>query len=337
MSAVSSCKRLLPPITVFGALASTTIAFRSLENRDISDSELKNNISALQRLNAQKSTSSNKHANLKDAQTSILAQNLHNLETIGVTWIPKVLSTEQTTQWKQTIAKQIQKQDETCIIPSGGAMGRIHCRLHKQHPRHIRNKEPPTDVNILHDKLASIANIPISSSYNITLNNIAKEYFESYGISEHEYELAQLQLLKAEPKSTHQEWHRDNVNPSLTVIIALTNVGINGPTELFLRSHKSNMDKKNDDVEYISQNILLGTIDQGDAIVYDSRIIHRGRGYGYSSDDLKSFQDRPVLVIRWDAKATPAPGTGLVGTQIAKLEGNLLGVAYTVMDWFNRE
>ena len=325
MSVASSYKRILPPISAIGALASATIAFRSHESRDISDSELKNNIFALHRLNAQKSTSSNKD--------SILAQNLHNIKTIGVTWIPKVLSTEQTVQWKQTISNQIQKQDETCIIPSGGAMGRIHCRLQKQHPRHMRNKEPPTDENILHDKLASIANIPISSSYNMTLNNIAKEYFQSHGISENEYELTQLQLLKAEPKSTHQEWHRDNVNPSLTVIVALTDVGVNGPTELILRSHISNMDKNSNDEEYIAHNILLGTIGQGDAIVYDSRIIHRGRGYGHSNDDIKSFQDRPVLVIRWDAKATPAPGTGLVGTQIAKLEGNLLGIAYTVMDW----
>ncbi|KAJ1480353.1 hypothetical protein T484DRAFT_1811039 [Baffinella frigidus] len=63
--------------------------------------------------------------------------------------------------------------------------------------------------------------------------------------------LSQLQLLDARPDSEHQIWHRDNVQPGLTAIIAhrdnvqpgltaiiaLTEVGGRGPTELLLGSH----------------------------------------------------------------------------------------------------
>jgi len=62
--------------------------------------------------------------------------------------------------------------------------------------------------------------------------------------------------------------------------------------------------------------VLFGSIGiAGDAIVYDARALHRGRGY------KSGISDRPVLIIRWDAHDTPPPGTGFIGTQSAILSG----------------
>lgn len=57
---------------------------------------------------------------------------------------------------------------------------------------------------------------------------------------------------------------------------------------------------------------LLGCINSGDAILYDARVFHRGRGY--KKGDRESDQDRPVSVLRWDGTRTPPPGAGLIKT-----------------------
>lgn len=61
------------------------------------------------------------------------------------------------------------------------------------------------------------------------------------------------------------------------------------------------------------------------------RMLHRGRGYG---NVTKTQEHRPVLVIRWDANATPAPGgIRIVGTLFAKWEGCLLAAGATAFDF----
>jgi hypothetical protein len=60
---------------------------------------------------------------------------------------------------------------------------------------------------------------------------------------------------------------------------------------------------------------LLACIDAGDAVLYDARIFHRGRGNNCVSQDSEERErDRPVLVLRWDAARTPPPGAGLILT-----------------------
>ena len=113
----------------------------------------------------------------------------------------------------------------------------------------------------------------------------------------HNYKLTQLQLLNATPNSTNQIWHRDNNNPGLTVLIALRDVEHNGPTELLLHSHDTSIldlifsTKDNENLP----RIVLASINKGDAVFYDSRVLHRGRGYGNNN----AYHDRPVLVLRW--------------------------------------
>jgi hypothetical protein len=138
-------------------------------------------------------------------------------------------------------------------------------------------------------------------------------------------------------------WHRDNVKPGLTVIVALRDVASNGPTEIILRSHCGDAYSKLEaDALCIEERILLASIKMGDAILYDSRCLHRGRGYGRNKRDkdedgvVRQFDDRPVLVLRWDAKQTPAPGTGLIGTTLNMREGEARAFAYTVLSWVGR-
>lgn len=67
------------------------------------------------------------------------------------------------------------------------------------------------------------------------------------------------------------------------------------------------------------------------------QILHRGRGYGNNNNHAlvhdKAFNHRPVLVIRWDAIHTPAPGTRMIGTQINKWKGEFLALCCTILDW----
>ena len=129
------------------------------------------------------------------------------------------------------------------------------------------------------------------------------------------FEVTQLQLLLAEPGSTHQIWHRDNSKRGLTAIIALCDVGANGPTELILRSHDAPAGTL-----ARGQQPVLGTMRAGDALLYDARVLHRGRGY-------TEGPPRPVLVIRWDALGTPPPGTGVFGTLASRALAQALVLA----------
>jgi hypothetical protein len=71
-----------------------------------------------------------------------------------------------------------------------------------------------------------------------------------------------------------------------------------------------------------SELTLLGCIDAGDAILYDARIFHRGRGN--TSLEAVGNVDRPVLVLRWDASNTPPPGAGLIGTSVNRHVGSMM-------------
>lgn len=162
----------------------------------------------------------------------------------------------------------------------------------------------------------------------VSLQDIVKLYFEQHDIER--YELTDVQLLNAYPNSTNQIWHRDNTCCGLTAIVALKDVRSNGPTELLVGTHRkdfslwnvfrsaifesssNNKDSSSNSVLQCGQP-LLGCINSGDAILYDARIFHRGRGY--KKDDRESDdQDRPVLVLRWDSTRTPPPGAGLIKT-----------------------
>ena len=186
----------------------------------------------------------------------------------------------------------------------------------------------------------------------ITLQQVVRSYFAEHNIPR--YELTDVQFLNAYPnKSTNQIWHRDNKFKGLTAIIALKDVRANGPTELIPGSHRpeytlrsmywmalkdfmppfmrSIIVDESPSVQYkenqtIQIKPLLACIDAGDAVLYDARIFHRGRANNITSDTDKSDDenDRPVLVLRWDASRTPPPGAGLIVTTANVYWGRVL-------------
>jgi hypothetical protein len=135
----------------------------------------------------------------------------------------------------------------------------------------------------------------------------------------------------------------------LTAIVALQDIRTNGPTELILGSHQEDYSiwkqcwncmqrylpvnlKQSDDNDHDNgvneENSLLvmpllGCIDAGDAMIYDARIFHRGRGYPKSEEEGKNV-DRPVMVLRWDASNTPPPGAGLIVTSANEYLGSIM-------------
>lgn len=331
------------------AMMAAGYAYNLHDNRDLNAAEIIKAHRSLERLDGRKTGRKQKtDVNTDSLQSIVVRQHLKNLKSSGATVIRSVLTPNEAAQWVSSISRKIADDDGTCIVPAGGAIGRIHCRLVKRNRRSGRN-----GGDGLYELLAQIPYAPINSNDNtdmqrsasvdIRLNDIAREYFALHGIHEGQYELSQPQLLDASPKSTNQIWHRDNVRPGLTVIIALRDVGPNGPTEMLLRSHQgslmavlSNRNAKGDELGF--QRLLLASINRGDAICYDARILHRGRGYGNcSSGEKEVFEHRPVLVIRWDAKLTPAPGTGFIGTQLSKYEGASLALVASLLDWFAKQ
>lgn len=188
-----------------------------------------------------------------------------------------------------------------------------------------------------------------TTSLPVTLQQIVDSYFQKHNISR--YELTDVQFLNAHPnKSTNQIWHRDNKFRGLTAIVALKDVRDNGPTELILGSHLADYslmssygilfrsylplfmrDSPSVEEATLPTKPLLACIDAGDAVLYDARIFHRGRGNNCVSQDSEN-RDRPVLVLRWDAARTPPPGAGLILTTANIYWGKVLYAALYLLE-----
>jgi hypothetical protein len=335
---------------------------------------------------------------------------MRNLERYGVTIVRHVLNDEEVELWKQRVRRHCPCQPPppknnnngtAMMIPPGTVHldGRLHYHVAPTVPFHhelarlggerwergkrIRNGAPA-------DKEATTAS---SSSSSSQLIRLIQRFFHQQN-----HGLTQLQLLNALPSSSsttsHQIWHRDNTEPGLTAIVALTPItAYNGPTELIIGSHQQpsillamrrallmdggddgtsgggEKDEEDDDEEDNNNNNnnqasritqlpesqhLLALLDAGDAILYDARCLHRGRGnnsihhhhfvngrssshssnqnYDNNNDDTTIDEeedhdrdhhpvDRPVLVLRWDADLTPPPGGGLIPTALARYGG----------------
>jgi hypothetical protein len=210
-----------------------------------------------------------------------------NLAKDGATVIHNVLSETEVALWRERVLEATTPESKGAKI---SAIGRSHFVLRSGHP--------------YWDDLLAL-------SASDQLSNAAKAYFSPHDGA---YRISQQQLLDAAPNSNHQIWHRDNSERGLTAIIALDDIGSNGPTELLLGSHVSFWAAAR------GRAPLLGTIRAGDAIVYDARVFHRGRGFAEGPR-------RPVLVCRWDSYASPPPGVGAVGTLLQRGSASLLSLA----------
>jgi hypothetical protein len=189
------------------------------------------------------------------------------------------------------------------------------------------------------------------------------------------YSLSQLQLLDSEENSSNQFWHSDNVKPGLTVLIPLVDMtATNGPTQLLPGSHRLIASADGTGalaamaVSQWASALLISWVGGGggggggggsspppvralcaanDAVVYDSRTLHRGLGnYSGSSSDSGGGaaqppqppqgrpsavaaaapppQSRPVLILRFDRQETPPPGVRLLGTLLIRWSAGFL-------------
>mmetsp|Transcript_8675 Transcript_8675/g.13149 ORF Transcript_8675/g.13149 Transcript_8675/m.13149 type:complete len:383 (-) Transcript_8675:87-1235(-) len=262
----------------------------------------------------------------RTTQAEIIGQHLHNLDRYGVTVVPKFLSAEEAEEWRGRFRegiriKEWRRQNSTGDRHPGA--GRVHCVLTKD--------------SKFRDDLAALGTDGGSSGS--VLMNLARRYFGHEHASDGgprptaiPFHITQLQFLEARPPSTNQIWHRDNVSPGLTVLVALTDVTDNGPTELLPGTHRRRRGAE-------GGRPLLAVLAEGDAVVYDSRVIHRGRGYrSHRVDDgggdgsaapEPTLLYRPALVLRWDADQTPPPGSRLFGTSMIAS----LGSFYAICDW----
>jgi len=139
--------------------------------------------------------------------------------------------------------------------------------------------------------------------------------------------VSQLQLIDSRPGCQGQIFHVDNTCKGLTVMIPLCDMGPkNGPTVLLAQSHQMFPDFSlgrlrrfifEDSSSSGSSKVIVAECKAGDALIYDSRTIHRG------SSNL-SDQSRPVLIVRVDYLESPPPGIGAAGTLGVNVMGNLL-------------
>ena len=238
-------------------------------------------------------------------------QHQHHLQNLtdngGVTLFPKLLRKNEIQIWRSYLKKAtIDNRDNV-----RSNRGRLHS--------HQESRRDP-----YHEKfLALIESLP---EIKIAVN----KYFEYHKITR--FKLTQLQFLLAESGSEHQIWHRDNTAPGLTLLIALDDVHSNGPTELLLGSHLD--DFKVSSNEY---KAMLGCLTAGGAILYDARVIHRGRGFNSSSiREKKVYENRPVLILRWDSLETPPPGAGLIVTNFVDYLGSLRSFAVEAQALYER-
>ena len=340
------------------ALASASVAccyaaYRLHDRRDLSNKEMEDAYHILAQLVPQRSVSRSQECKNEEP----CSQHLSNLNQYGVSIVKETLSPAQIAQWNTTTNEAFANTSNNIVWNSGRAHYSISKRtspsLFSEMARIGRSSCSKNDDQDAAAAASSGRGIyfwkrekPKSNTQTLphqteaaTLQDIVKSYFKQHKIER--YELTDVQFLNAYPESTNQIWHRDNTCCGLTAIVALNDVRSNGPTELLACTHQKDFSlwkalhnavfESNNAAPFSLGQPLLGVLDAGDAILYDARIFHRGRGYRESSD---SGHDRPVLVLRWDAANTPPPGAGLIKTTANTYVGCFLYAALSAVQKF---
>lgn len=140
--------------------------------------------------------------------------------------------------------------------------------------------------------------------------------------------VSEVQLLISEPCAADQFWHADNVSPGLTLIVPLTQAPEEVGATLLLPGTHHLLGETHGFSGFVhrlrrflaaflaSDGVVVGTLNAGDALLYDSRVLHRG-----AANRLYD-RTRVVLVFRYDFERPP--GVGVVGTQVMSWAGNIL-------------
>ncbi|KAL7434999.1 hypothetical protein ACHAXH_006829 [Discostella pseudostelligera] len=353
------------------------VAYRGHDQRALSSSEVADAQDAIVAHIAPSMSTTTSSSSLTTPQPhdALASQHLQNLFKYGTTVVKNTLSPKQLVEWNRVTkgvfdgGAQTKNNNNNSIVWQSG---RAHCHISKNSIHYNKmtcvgcncNERSTEEIpTTWWDELWRRRRVRQRRSNNgevlpppIFLQDIVQSYFHQHGIQR--YMLTDVQFLNAYPKSTNQIWHRDNTSRGLTAIVALCNIRDNGPTELILGSHQSNFSlwshwwdtiqnclvrngKECDlDKQKPAPLLLLGCVDAGDALLYDARIFHRGRGHYNNSihsdkinDDRENdvIIDRPVLVLRWDAANTPPPGAGIIVTSMNAYVGSMMYASLFVL------
>lgn len=137
--------------------------------------------------------------------------------------------------------------------------------------------------------------------------------------------VSEIQLVVTEPGAMEQFWHVDNIAPGLTLVVPLTPVPEDmGPNLFMTGSHQFFAQESNvlQRLQSCASSLLrsngaaVATMEAGDALLYDSRVVHRG--------NLNRRYDRSgvSLIFRYDIDRPP--GYGPVGTILISYAGSVL-------------
>jgi len=138
-----------------------------------------------------------------------------------------------------------------------------------------------------------------------------------------------LQLLVSRAGSDNQFFHQDNRRRSLTVTLPLVDfTAALGPTQLLPGSQRLTA-PTDAEAGVLDCDVLCGgalqpaataVLPAGAALIYDSRVLHRGLA------NTTPNVERPMLVYRYDREDAPAPGHGVLSTVGFRLLGKALSV-----------
>jgi len=137
--------------------------------------------------------------------------------------------------------------------------------------------------------------------------------------------VSEMQLLVTDPCAEDQFWHIDNRFRGLTLFIPITDVPADLGPDVFLPGSHHLFDESLGHFSRVrkfmssflaSDGVSAGTMKAGDALVYDSRIIHR------DAANTRYDRSRLALVFRYDFERPP--GYGVLGTQLVAWSGKWL-------------
>lgn len=135
--------------------------------------------------------------------------------------------------------------------------------------------------------------------------------------------VSEVQLVVADPCAMEQFWHVDNAAGGLTLFVPLTAVPTDlGPTLFLPGTHHLMAQGKAPGVclssLFSSDGVASGTMEAGDALLYDARTFHR------CSTNARYERTRVALIFRYDF--VRPPGVGAFGTIGVSWMGNMLAM-----------
>lgn len=195
------------------------------------------------------------------------------------------------------------------------------CKLYQDNKNNSSNRI--VSPGRTHYELSSTNNFMSSSIIkNILTKSVNICLKELEIIDRNDIFLSTIQIVDSIPGSTSQLYHVDNAKKGITIVIPLVDINEkNGGTEMIIGSHNLFTLKNINEIDIKKLSIVNPLLEKGQAIVMDSRVIHRGM-------PNNSNLNRPILVIRYDNVHSPPPNIGILGTVFRNYVGVFIKIVF---------